>query len=166
MKKRIICLTMGFLLMGCQNDESLFNQQNHHTRSSQREIVSDYKEKERGISNMEMIMTINNQDFTVLLEQNETTEALIKKLPMTITMKDLNANEKYYYMDNSIPANAQPIERIKAGDFMLFGDDCLVLFYENFSTSYTYTRLGQIEDVESFLKMIHQNKTIDVTLHE
>ncbi|MFQ7317876.1 MAG: hypothetical protein ACLRO0_03775 [Massilimicrobiota timonensis] len=46
MKKRIICLTMGFLLMGCQNDESLFNQQNHHTRSSQREIVSDYKEKE------------------------------------------------------------------------------------------------------------------------
>ena len=48
MKKRIICLTMGFLLMGCQNDESLFNQQNHHTRSSQREIVSDYKEKERG----------------------------------------------------------------------------------------------------------------------
>ncbi|MFQ7317877.1 MAG: cyclophilin-like fold protein [Massilimicrobiota timonensis] len=115
---------------------------------------------------MEMIMTINNQDFTVLLEQNETTEALIEKLPMTITMKDLNANEKYYYMDNSIPANAQPIERIKAGDFMLFGDDCLVLFYENFSTSYTYTRLGQIEDVESFLKMIHQNKTIDVTLHE
>ena len=41
-----------------------------------------------------MIMTINNQDFTVLLEQNETTEALIEKLPMTITMKDLNANEK------------------------------------------------------------------------
>ena len=58
------------------------------------------------------------------------------------------------------------LKELKQVILCCFGDDCLVLFYENFSTSYTYTRLGQIEDVESFLKMIHQNKTIDVTLHE
>ena len=29
---------------------------------------------------------------------------------------------------------------------MLFGSDCLVLFYESFSTSYSYTPLGAVEN--------------------
>lgn len=30
---------------------------------------------------------------------------------------------------------------------MLYGADCLVLFYESFSTSYSYTRIGAVENV-------------------
>lgn len=29
---------------------------------------------------------------------------------------------------------------------MLFSADCVVLFYENFSTTYRYTRIGHLED--------------------
>lgn len=29
---------------------------------------------------------------------------------------------------------------------MLYGDRCVVLFYEDFSTSYRYTPLGKIQD--------------------
>ena len=31
---------------------------------------------------------------------------------------------------------------------MLYGNNCIVLFYESFSTSYSYTPLGHIDDAE------------------
>ena len=44
---------------------------------------------------------------------------------------------------------------------MLYGSDCLVLFYENFSTSYNYTKLGYIENSED-LKEALGNRDINV----
>lgn len=164
MKKIIIFLAIGLLLMGCHNDQSLIHQQNQDSTSSTQDTVTDNQEK--GMTNMEITMTIDNQDFKITLEQNETTKALIKKFPMTITMKDLNDNEKYYYMDSDIPSHAQSLERIEAGDLMLFGNNCLVLFYESFSTSYTYTRLGKIQNRDSFLEVISQHDSIDVTFYQ
>lgn len=29
---------------------------------------------------------------------------------------------------------------------MLYGSSCIVLFYENFSTSYRYTRIGRVDN--------------------
>ncbi len=37
---------------------------------------------------------------------------------------------------------------------MLYGDNCLVLFYESISSSFNYTRLGYIEDVEKFAQAV------------
>lgn len=98
-------------------------------------------------SNMFKIeVLIGNETYTATLYENETTKALMEMLPLTLDMSELNGNEKYHYLDTGLPANADKPSGIKAGDLMLFGDRCLVLFYESFSTSYTYTPLGRMDD--------------------
>ena len=37
-------------------------------------------------------------------------------------------------------------EEIHTGDLMLYGADCLVLFYADFTTAYSYTPLGRLAD--------------------
>ena len=63
-------------------------------------------------------------------------------------MEELNGNEKYYYLESMLPSNPTRVEKIESGDIMLYGDNCLVLFYEDFTTSYSYTRIGKIENTE------------------
>lgn len=89
---------------------------------------------------------VGNQNFTATLHDNETTRALIQKLPLTLTMSEMNGNEKYHYFSDTLPTSASRPASIRAGDLMLFGSDCLVLFYENFSTSYSYTPMGSIDN--------------------
>jgi len=63
-------------------------------------------------------------------------------------MNELNGNEKYYNMDSSLAIDSSRPDTIKSGDFMLYGSDCLVLFYQSFSSSYSYTSLGFAENPE------------------
>ncbi|WP_443946444.1 cyclophilin-like fold protein [Pedobacter sp. AW1-32] len=72
--------------------------------------------------------------------------ALRARLPLTINMEDLNANEKFYYLPTTLPTGASIGGNIQAGDLMLYGNNCLVLFYKGFNTSYSYTRLGFVDN--------------------
>lgn len=67
-------------------------------------------------------------------------------LPFTLNIADTNQNEKFYNFDNSLPTKPNRVGKINNGDLMLYGSDCLVLFYESFSTIYKYTPLGYIEN--------------------
>lgn len=91
-------------------------------------------------------LAVGGATFTATLEDNDTARTLAGMLPATFAMSELNGNEKYVYLDEALPAAASRPGTIEAGDIMLFGDDCLVLFYESFSTSYRYTRIGRVDD--------------------
>jgi len=98
-----------------------------------------------------IIITVNNREFEAELINSPTSQYLLGKLPFTIEMRDLHNNEKFFYFQNKFPTNMQSIGNIKAGDLMLYGDDCLVLFYESFSTTYRYTRIGSIVDAKGLI---------------
>lgn len=84
--------------------------------------------------------------FTATLFDNPTTTAFVARLPLTISMTELNGNEKYYDLPQSLPTNAVNPNTIQAGDLVLHNSNTLVLFYQTLSTSYRYTRMGRIDN--------------------
>ena len=84
--------------------------------------------------------------FVAVLHDNESTRALLPLMPLTVTMNELNNNEKYAVIAQKLPNDARRVGRIDAGDLMLYGTDYLVLFYDGLDSVYRYTPLGRIED--------------------
>lgn len=99
-----------------------------------------------GGAEMKIHITAGNRTFTATLQDNPSTRVLATQFPLTLDMSELNGNEKYYYLSGNLPTASGRVGAISNGDLMLYGSNCLVLFYESFSTSYSYTRLGRIED--------------------
>jgi hypothetical protein len=95
-----------------------------------------------------MKIKIGTGTFTATLYDNATATAFKSLLPMTVNMIELNQNEKYVDLSGNLPTNASNPGTIQTGDLMLYGASTLVLFYKTFSTSYQYTKLGRIDDVE------------------
>ena len=95
---------------------------------------------------MKLKITIGTNIFTATFYNNATATAFKAKLPMTINMSELNGNEKYFDLPGNLPANASNPGTIQTGDLMLYGANTLVLFYKTFSTSYSYTALGRIDN--------------------
>lgn len=167
LKKVFMGLILLLVMTGCQErtkvsqnnsqEYSLIDNQNDKSH----DIVTDLGEERMN----QIIITIDDQDFSITLEQNESVAAFVKQLPMTITMDELHGNEKYFYMAQKLPSQSQALDYIKAGDFMLYGNDCLVLFYENFSTTYSYTRLGHVDDVDGFVSKVGSG-SINVTIQQ
>jgi len=98
-----------------------------------------------------MKIIIGSAVFTATLNNNATATAFKAMLPLTINMSELNGNEKFYYFSTTLPTNASSGGNIQVGDLMLYGNNCLVLFYEGFNTSYNYTRLGRVDNTSGLV---------------
>ena len=109
------------------------------------EMETENGAKENGT----MLLTIGEFKFTIVLEDNESAAALKEKLPLELAMSELNGNEKYNYLPFTLPTNPHSPGMIHAGDVMLYGNNCLVVFYVSFSSAYSYTKIGYIEDAEN-----------------
>lgn len=147
---RLLCIITSLLILIIVIENIFFN--HFHQDNKSRNPISMEEQVEKGTDDMlninKITLTINDKKFTVVLENNQTAQDFIEQLPLSIEMNDLNGNEKYYYLDETLFANESQVERIEKGDIMLFGNDCLVVFYQSFPTSYSYTKIGKIEHAE------------------
>ena len=100
----------------------------------------------KSFANGKIKIIVNSLIFTATLLDNNSAKAFKEMLPITINMVELNNNEKYFDLPNSLPTNSSNPQAINSGDLMLYGSKTLVLFYKTISTSYSYTRLGKIDD--------------------
>ncbi len=106
---------------------------------------------------MNITITIGTKTFSATLADNSTTHALVSQFPITLDMNELNGNEYYVYLDNSLPTAGKNPRTINAGDIKLYGSSCLVIFYKSFSTSYSYTDLGTISDTTGLLDALKKS---------
>lgn len=105
-----------------------------------------------------IIIDIGNNSFEGVFYDNETARELLKLMPKKFTMSELNGNEKYKYLSKDFPTNERRVNKIKAGDIMLYGSDCLVVFYKSFTTSYEYTPVGRITNPKGLQKALGEGQ--------
>ena len=134
MKKIIYIFLIAFcifIVTGCNLNNSVKNIENDKIN----EVIKSMK------------IIINDEEYIINLENNDTVKYFINLLPQEFYMSELNGNEKYIYLDKTLPTNSSNPKYINAGDVMLYGNNCLVIFYKSFYTSYSYTKIGHIDNL-------------------
>jgi hypothetical protein len=94
----------------------------------------------------ELTITIGGKPFGATLSDNPSAAAFKELLPLSVSMSELNGNEKLFRLPGSLPTQESRPSSIQSGDLMLYGANTLVLFYKSFGTTYSYTRIGRIDD--------------------
>ena len=110
-----------------------------------------------------MRLSVGKAVFTAMLEDNETARELSARLPLRLDMTEPNGNEKDASLDRPLRSAPGEVRRVEAGDVMLWGDDCLVVFYKSFDTPYSYTRIGHVDDAPALANAVGGgNVTVDL----
>ena len=88
-------LTM--LMLGCSPDaDPVISETETPTPDPDLDPVPDNK----------LRITIGSVSFTGTLADNATATAFKALLPMTVSMREMNGNEKYYYLPDNLPTTA------------------------------------------------------------
>ena len=128
--KKILLVLIVILITGCSNNKVELTKENNYL----------------GVNNQVKVL-IDKKEYTINLEDNETAKEFVNMLPLELNMNELNGNEKYVYLERKLPVNPSNINKINAGDVMIYGNDCLVIFYKSFISSYSYTKIGHIDNL-------------------
>jgi hypothetical protein len=72
-------------------------------------------------------------------------------------MAELNGNEKHADLSRALPTNASRPGTIHSGDLLLYGSNTLVVFYKTFRSSYSYTRIGHVNDPAALEQVLGQS---------
>jgi hypothetical protein len=143
MKPNQIILLLSLLIitgsMACKTDSPMTAEKPSRLERTDKNPSSD-------TSSNRLRIRIGSSTFTATLLSSPTATAFKARLPLTLSMNELNGNEKFTDLPKNLPTNSANPGTIQLGDLMLYGSSTLVLFYETFQTSYSYTKLGRIDN--------------------
>ena len=109
-----------------------------------------FLKRDKGELNLEMEeikLRVNGNVFTVKLEDNTSSEALLQKLKtndLIIEMHDYGNFEKVGSLGFTLPTLDKEITT-KPGDLILYQGTNLTLYYD--TNTWTFTKLGEIENI-------------------
>lgn len=110
-----------------------------------------------------LAITIAGSTFSATIADTPAARSFATMLPLTIRMADLHRNEKYAYLDTTLPAGTDKPSHMEAGQVMLYGSDCLVVFYESFANTYGgYSALATIDNPSGLAEAVGDG-AIDIT---
>lgn len=66
-------------------------------------------------------ITVGTASFVLTTYDNATARGFLALLPMTITMNDVNRNEKFRPLKSNLPTSPEIPPKINVGDLMLWG---------------------------------------------
>lgn len=134
-------LILCFTVLACEKSEGAEN-----SGSENYETPSD---------STSMKITINGMEFEAAMAKTEAAKEFYELLPMNLSMSELNGNEKYCYLNGkSFTTSSERPGTFYAGDIMLYGSNCVVIFYETFRSSYSYTRIARIENASGLAEAL------------
>lgn len=100
----------------------------------------------RKVEDSRMWMKVGERRFAITLADTGAARAFVALLPLTLDMEELNGNEKKKELPDALPTDASRPGTIRNGDLLLWGSRTVVVFYQTFSSPYSYTRLGRVDD--------------------
>ena len=104
-------------------------------------LAAQRAEKSRPMDNA-LSITVGDKAFGATLSDNATAAAFKALLPLSVSMSELNGNEKLYRLPMNLPVQPSRPASMQSGDLMLYGANTVVLFYKSFATTYSYTESG------------------------
>lgn len=160
--KRVLSavILVMLILSGCaaqsQSERSTeaFSESTEGSSTEMNETETETETKNDMSTEQKIKITVGSKTFTATLENNASAKELVERMPFTVNMQELNGNEKYYQFPDSFPSDPSSFNTIKAGDLMLYQSDYLVVFYEDHTTTYDYTRLGVIDNADGLAEAL------------
>ncbi|MDY6296157.1 MAG: cyclophilin-like fold protein [Schwartzia succinivorans] len=135
----VVMLSVLLLLSGCTGAQEAgadTGSRVHGAASPENKFVAEARKEQA------MKLIIDNTVVPVTWEQNASTAALQKLLPLTIKMSPYGGFEQVGDIGQSITSMDKQITT-QYGDIVLYAGNKLVIFYG--SNSWDYTRLGRID---------------------
>lgn len=158
MRKFLSILGVGvfiLILVACGN---IASSESMHVSSDKRSDANSKDNMESTAMNSKMKITIGDYSFTVSLENNAAVNelvAMVKESPVVLELSDYAGFEKVGSLGTSLTRCDSQTTTV-CGDIVLYNGDNIVMFYG--SNSWSYTRLGKIEDLTNWTKALGSGK--------